>query len=80
MKIPGYLFNIIVIIIQNATLKLMERFVFFIIALALAFGVGYMGSKRKIGFGIAFFISLINVIIGLIAVLCSPRIENNENN
>lgn len=54
----------------------MERFVLFIIALSLAVGVGYMGSKRKIGFGLAFVIALINVLIGLIAVFCSQRIEN----
>lgn len=58
----------------------MERLVFIIIALSLALGVGYMGSKRKIGFGMAFFISFINVIIGLIAVLCSPRLDNDNNN
>ena len=32
----------------------MERGFLFIIAIALAFGVGIMGSKRKIGFGWAF--------------------------
>ena len=38
----------------------MERGFLFIIAIALAFGVGIMGSKRKIGFGWAFVISLLN--------------------
>ena len=32
----------------------MERGILFIIAIALVFGVGIMGSKRKIGFGWAF--------------------------
>lgn len=58
----------------------MEQLVFFIIALSLAFGVGRMGSKRKIGFGMAFFISILNVIVGLIATLCSPRLPEQDNN
>lgn len=57
----------------------METTVLFIIALSLAIGVGYLGSKRKIGFGLAFVISLFNVFIGLIAVLCSKKIENVES-
>jgi len=44
-----------------------------IIAVALAYGVGCLGRKRKIGFGWAFFISLFNVILGLIVVLCSKK-------
>lgn len=43
----------------------MERLFFFVIAAALAFGVGCLGRNRKIGFGWAFGISLINVVIGL---------------
>lgn len=46
---------------------------FFIIAVALAYGVGCMGRKRKIGFGWAFFLSLINIFLGLIVVLCSKK-------
>ena len=57
-----------------------EGFFFLIIALALAFGVGFMGSKRKIGFWPAFLISILNVVIGLIAVLCSKKLDNNESN
>ncbi len=57
----------------------METLLLFIIAVSLAFGVGCLGRKRKIGFGLAFVISLFNVIIGLIAVLCSKRIENVEH-
>ena len=57
----------------------METLLLFIIAVSLAFGVGCLGRTRKIGFGLAFVISLFNVIIGLIAVLCSKRIENAEH-
>ena len=56
----------------------MEQFILLVIAVGLAFGVGCLGSKRKIGFGWAFVISLFNVVIGLIAVLCSKKIENVE--
>ena len=38
-----------------------------------------MGSKRKIGFGLAFVISLFNVFVGLIAVLCSKKLKNVES-
>ena len=53
-------------------------FFFFVIAVALAFGVGCLGRNRKIGFGWAFAISLINVVIGLIVVLCSKKKTPNE--
>ena len=56
----------------------METIVLLAIAVSLAYGVGCMGRKRKIGFGLAFAISLFNVVIGLIAVLCSKKIENVE--
>lgn len=55
----------------------MDRMFFLVIAIALAYGVGCLGRKRKIGFGWAFGISLINVIVGLIVVLCSKRIDRN---
>lgn len=51
----------------------MEQLFFIIIAVALAYGVGCMGRKRRIGFGWAFAISLFNVILGLIVVLCSKK-------
>lgn len=51
----------------------MDRLFFIVIAVALAYGVGCLGRNRKIGFGWAFGISLINVIIGLIVVLCSEK-------
>ena len=56
----------------------MESIILLVIAVGLAFGVGCLGRTRKIGFGLAFIISLFNVIIGLIAVLCSKKIENVE--
>ena len=56
----------------------METIILLVIAVGLAFGVGCLGRTRKIGFGLAFVISLFNVIIGLIAVLCSNKIENVE--
>ncbi len=56
----------------------MESVILLVIAVGLAFGVGCLGRTRKIGFGLAFVISLFNVIIGLIAVLCSKKIEDVE--
>ena len=51
----------------------MDRLFFIVIAVTLAYGVGCLGRNRKIGFGWAFGISLINVIIALIVVLCSEK-------
>ena len=56
----------------------MEKIFLLIIAVGLAYGVGCLGKKRKIGFWLTFIIALINVIIGLIAVMCSKKIENKE--
>lgn len=56
----------------------METLILLVIAVGLAFGVGCLGRTRKIGFGLALVISLFNVFIGLIAVLCSKKIENVE--
>ena len=56
----------------------MEKVVLLIIAVGLAYGVGCLGRTRKIGFGPVFVISLFNVFIGLVAVLCSKKIKNNE--
>lgn len=50
-----------------------EKIFFLVISVALAYGVGCLGKTRKIGFGWAFFLSLINVILGLIVVLCSKK-------
>ena len=57
-----------------------ERLFFIVIALALAYGVGCLGRTRKIGFWPAFLLSILNVIIGLIVVLCSKKIDNNDSN
>lgn len=56
----------------------MEKIILLVIAVSLAYGVGCLGRTRKIGFGLAFAISLLNVVIGLIAVLCSKKIDNVE--
>ncbi|MBQ8468031.1 MAG: hypothetical protein IJ546_10115 [Prevotella sp.] len=58
----------------------MERLILLVIAIGLAYGVGSMGRSRKIGFWLAFIISLLNVIVGLIVVLCSKKIDNVESN
>ena len=54
----------------------MEIAFLLIIAVGLATLIGKWGSTRKIGFGMAFLLSLINVLIGIIAVACSKKIEN----
>ena len=56
----------------------MERAFFLIIAVSLAYGAGCMGRKRRIGFGWAFGLSLLNVFIGLIAVLISKKLPQDE--
>lgn len=56
-----------------------QAFFFFLIALALAYAVGCWGRTRKIGFGLAFFLALLNVIIGVIAVACSKKLDNNSS-
>lgn len=55
----------------------MEQAILLIIAISLALGVGIWGSTRKIGFGWAFGLSLINIIVGIIAVACSKKIDRN---
>lgn len=50
-----------------------EALFFFVISVIIAYGVGCLGRTRKIGFGWAFFLSLINVILGLIVVLFSKK-------
>ena len=57
----------------------MESLLFFVISVALAYAVGCWGSTRKIGFGWAFGLSLINLFIGIIAVACSKKKEKEEN-
>lgn len=58
----------------------MDRVFFFIIALSLALLVGKWGSTRKIGFGWAFGLSLFNIFIGIIAVACSKKKEDETSN
>lgn len=58
----------------------MERIFFLIIAVSLAYAVGCWGRTRKIGFGWAFGLSLINLFIGIIAVACSKKIDQNSTN
>lgn len=56
----------------------MDRLFFLAIALLLAFLVGKWGSTRRIGFGMAFFLSVLNLLVGVIAVACSKKIDNNK--
>ena len=56
----------------------MERIIFLIIAVSLAYIVGYWGRTRKIGFGWAFGLSLVNLFVGIIAVACSRRIDKES--
>ena len=56
----------------------MERAFFLIIAVSLAYGVGCMGRKTRIGFGWAFGLSLLNSFIGLRAVLISKKLPQDE--
>lgn len=58
---------------------------FICVVVVLAYGIGCLGRKRKIGFGWAFAISLfLNPLIGLIVVLCSKEkiefIDVDKNN
>jgi hypothetical protein bacD2_24366 len=57
----------------------MEKMFFFCIALSLAYAVGCWGRTRKIGFGWAFGLSLLNLFIGIIAVACSKKISRDTN-
>ena len=58
----------------------MDKLFFLLIAVGLAYAVGCMGRSRKIGFWFAFIISLLNVIVGLIVVLCSKKLDSVESN
>ena len=48
----------------------METLFFLVIAVSLAYA-------RKIGFGLAFVLSLVNLLVGIIAVACSKKLDNN---
>jgi hypothetical protein len=58
----------------------MDKLFFLLIAVGLAYAVGCMGRSRKIGFWLAFIISFLNVIVGLIVVLCSKKLDSVESN
>jgi hypothetical protein len=58
----------------------MDKLFFLLIAVGLAYAVGCMERSRKIGFWLAFIISLLNVIVGLIVVLCSKKLDSVESN
>ena len=51
----------------------MEGFFFFFISGILAYGIGCLGRNRRIGFGWAFGLSLLNLFLGLIVVLLSKK-------
>jgi hypothetical protein len=59
--------------------KIMETLFFLVIAVSLAYAVGCWGRTRKIGFGLAFVLSLVNLLVGIIAVACSKKIDNVNN-
>ena len=64
---------------SNSNFKVMETLFFLVIAVSLAYAVGCWGRTRKIGFGLAFVLSLVNLLIGIIAVACSKKLDNNKN-
>lgn len=55
----------------------MEKLFFLAISIAISYGIGCLGRNRKIGFGWAFFLSLLNIFLGLIVVLCSKKIDKD---
>lgn len=53
---------------------IMEQLLAFcIVILPIAYGIGCLGRKRKIGFWWAFALSAANIIFGLIVTLCSKK-------
>lgn len=56
----------------------MDQAFFLFISLSLATLVGLWGSTRKIGFGLAFLLSILNLFIGIIAVACSKKLEKAQ--
>ena len=51
----------------------METLFFLVIAVSLAYAVGCWGRTRKIGFGLAFVLALVNLLVGIIAVAWRNR-------
>ena len=64
---------------NNLKFKFMETLFFLVIAVSLAYAVGCWGRTRKIGFGLAFVLALVNLLVGIIAVACSKKIETNND-
>ena len=56
----------------------MERAFFLIIAVSLAYGVGCMGRKRRIGFGWAFGLSLLNLLCACSLLAMSKSLLKNK--
>lgn len=56
-----------------------EHMFFLLIAISLAYAVGCWGKTRKIGFGLAFLLSILNLIIGIIAVALSEKVTTTDN-
>lgn len=56
----------------------MDNLFILFIAVGLACVVGCWGKTRKIGFGWAFALSLVNLLIGIIAVACSKKLEDKN--
>ena len=56
----------------------LARLFILLIVLLLAYGIGCIGRRRKIGFGWAFGFSLIHPLIGLIVTLCSSKKNKKE--
>lgn len=56
-----------------------EHMFFLLIAIGLAYAVGCWGKTRKIGFGLAFLLSILNLIIGIIAVALSEKVTTTDN-
>lgn len=59
-------------------MEALEVLFFLGIRVGLAYCVGLMGKKRKIGFGWAFALSVLWLIVGFIIVLCSKKNDDIE--
>ena len=64
--------------IQLISRFIMDAIFFFIVAVSLAYAVGCWGKTRKIGFGLAFVLSLVNLFVGIIAVACSKKLDKDN--
>ena len=59
-------------------MEALEVLFFLGIRVGLAYCVGLMGKKRKIGVGWAFALSVLWLIVGFIIVLCSKKNDDVE--